>query len=157
VYRPFAVIGLPLVLSLAIVAVGFVACGGPINSVPVNGVAPSATPSPGASATPTPPPPGVLSVNPSNLTLIGIGATDSQQIGVVETAYTQAFVVTSTCANTATLAPLAGTGPSLSVTVTGLAAGSCSATVTDAQNQSEHVAITVSTAGISLQSLGAGR
>jgi uncharacterized protein YjdB len=99
----------------------------------------------------------VLSVNPPNLTLIGIGATDSQQIGVVETAYTQDFTVTSTCTNVATLAPLTGAGPSLSVTVTGLAAGSCSATVTDAKNQSQQVAITVSTAGISLQSLGDGR
>jgi hypothetical protein len=150
VYRPFALIAVPLVLSLAVVA-----CGGAVNSVPVNGSAPGATPTPGGS--PTPPPPGVLSVNPVNLTLIGIGATDSQQIGVVETAYTQAFTVTSTCANIATLAPLTGTGPSLSVTVTGLAAGSCSATIADAKNQSQQIAIAVSTAGISLQSLGDGR
>jgi hypothetical protein len=152
VNRPFAFTALPLVLSLALIA-----CGGPINSVPVNGAAPSATPIPGPSATPTPPPPGVLSVNPASLTLIGIGASDSQQIGVVETAYTQAFGVTSTCANIATVMPLTGTGPSLSVTVTGLANGSCSVTITDVQNQAKQVAVTVSTAGISLQSVGDGR
>jgi hypothetical protein len=157
VNRPFAFSTLPVLPCLALVASGFVACAANVNIVPVSRATPTTAPSSGAPATPTPPPPGVLSVNPPNMTLIGVGATYAQQIGIVETGYAQGFAVTSTCATIATLAPLTGTGPSLSVTVTGLAPGSCSATVTDANNQSEPVAITVSAAGISLQSLGDGR
>jgi hypothetical protein len=151
VKQSFAVTTLPTVLSLALIAGALAGCGGPVDSIPVSASVPTPTP------TASPPPPGVLSVNPSNMTLIGSGATYTQQIAVVETAYTQAFAVTSTCGNVATLTPLTGTGPSLSVAVTGLAAGSCSATVSDTQNHSVQIAIAVSTAGISLQSLGAGR
>ncbi len=52
---------------------------------------------------------------------------------------------TTNCSGIATFSPTTGTGPSASFTVTSQAAGSCTVTVADANNQKVGVAVTVTT------------
>ncbi|GAC1388430.1 MAG: hypothetical protein NVSMB31_02360 [Vulcanimicrobiaceae bacterium] len=121
---------------------------------------PTSTPSPTPTATPTAPPPGVLSVNPSVVNIYGLGPSFSQGLQVQETAYTGPFSQTNTCnpagGAIATFSPATGTGPTMSVNVTGARAGTCSITYSDSSNQQTSVTVTVTTNGIVIQSHGKG-
>jgi hypothetical protein len=99
----------------------------------------------------------VLSVSPSTLAVDGTGAANAQTLLVQETGYSGDFTESDTCAGIATLAPGNGAGPSLSETVTGLAAGQCSATFSDSYAQVQHASITVTTGGFTIQSRGRRR
>lgn len=97
---------------------------------------------PGTPAAPTPTP-GVLSVAPTSLSIVGVGAGDALTINVVEGAYSNPFTESDTCAGIATVSTTSAVGPSATYTVTGVAVGSCSATFTDTKNQSLNVPLTV--------------
>jgi len=110
----------------------------------------TASPGSSSSASPTAPPPGVLSVNPSALTLNGTGAAATQSVGVLEIGYIGALSESDTCTGVATVAPSSGSGPSATFMVTPSAAGTCSATFTDSKSQHVAVAITVTTTGFTV-------
>ncbi len=136
---------------------GFLAAcsgGGTTNIYQLPSATPSGVPTSSSSAvptaTPTAPPPGVLSINPTALTLNGTGAASAQSVDVQEIGYTGGFGESDTCAGIATVAPSSGSGPSAAFSVTPIAAGTCSATFTDAQSQHVAVAITVTTTGFTV-------
>ncbi|MHB8177882.1 MAG: hypothetical protein ACYDA5_09640 [Vulcanimicrobiaceae bacterium] len=118
----------------------------------------------GASSSPPPlqnvtvgtgPGPTPLTVTPATLSLYGAGAANAQSFVVSESGYTRTLTESDTCnpsaGQIATVSPTGGSGPSLTVTVTGVAAGSCSATFTDAYGSTASVAITVTTSGWTIQ------
>ncbi len=96
----------------------------------------------------------MLSVSPTPLAVDGTGAANAQTLLVQENGYSGDFTESDTCAGIATLAPGNGAGPSLSETVTGVAAGQCSATFSDSYAQVQHASITVTTGGFTIQSRG---
>jgi hypothetical protein len=127
--------------------------------VTVTGGAPTPTPTPvnaptnAPTQTPTAPPPGVFSVNPATVNVIGTGAANEQTILVQETGDVSAFSQTSaSCAGIATITPASSAGPTVSFTVVGVAAGTCSATFSDTHGQSALVSIIVTTSGFTVQS-----
>jgi hypothetical protein len=79
--------------------------------------------------------------------VVGVGAANAKAITVQETGYTGAFGEQDTCSGIATVSSSNAKGPTASYTVTGVAAGSCSATFADASNQTASVNITVTTNG----------
>ncbi|MDB5042284.1 MAG: hypothetical protein JWN27_3010 [Candidatus Eremiobacteraeota bacterium] len=88
----------------------------------------TATPSPTPVPTATPTPAGV-SLSPSALTFLAIGASSAQTVTASEPNYSGAFTAaTTTCASIASIA----SGPGSSFIVTPLGVGSCSFTITDA-------------------------
>ena len=103
----------------------------------------------------TGPGPTPLTVTPTTLSLYGTGAANAQSFVVSESGYTRTLTESDTCTPSsgqiATVSPAGGSGPSLTVTVTGVAAGSCSATFTDAYGSTASVAITVTTSGWIIQ------
>ncbi len=119
---------------------------------PTPTASPTPTPTPTASPTPTPTPtPNPLTVTSSSISLIGAGATYAQSFQVAEDGYTGAITESDTCAGIATPAPINGNGPTLNVTVTGVAAGTCAITYFDSYGQSVGVNVTVTTASIGVQ------
>src|SRR5271154_502541 len=115
-------------LALMLCAGLLVACSGGTTNIyqlpsATPSTAPSLSPSPSPSSSATLPPAGVLSVNPTALTLNGIGAASAQSVGVQEIGYTGAFAEGDSCAGVATVAPSAGSGPSATFTITPSAAG----------------------------------
>ncbi len=84
--------------------------------------------------------------------MYGTGAANAQTLLVQETGYNGNFTESDTCAGIATLAPSGGPGPSLSETVTGVAAGQCIATFSDSFSQTKHASISVTTGGFTIQS-----
>jgi len=94
----------------------------------------------------------VFSVNPTALPVYGLGASNAATILAQETGDTGAFSQTNTCASIATIAPASSAGPSVTFTVTGVAAGTCTATFADTHNQTAAVTITVTTTGFTIQS-----
>jgi len=115
------------------------------------GASSSTSPTASPTATPTPPPAGVLSVNPTALSMNGTGASYAQDLDVQETSYTGAFTESDTCGAVATVTPTSGAGPSTTFTVTPSAGGTCNATFSDTNNQHVSVAITVTTTGFTVQ------
>jgi hypothetical protein len=115
---------------------------------------PTATPTPTPSPTPTPTPTatpgaGVLFVSPANLSVLGLGASYALTASVDEAGYDFAFTVTQTaCSGVATIGPTAGLGPTLGLTVTGIAAGTCTATIQDDHGQQVPLGISVTTSSI---------
>jgi hypothetical protein len=117
---------------------------------------PTPTPKPTATPTPTPTPtptatpgPGVLFVSPANLSVLGLGASYALAASVDEAGYDFAFTVTQTaCSGVATIGPAAGLGPTLGLTVTGIATGTCTATIQDDHGQQVPLAISVTTSSI---------
>jgi hypothetical protein len=82
---------------------------------------------------------------------------------VNETGYTGAFHISATaCANIATVSPstggIAGTGngngPTMPLTITGLAGGVCTATVTDTAGQTASLPITVTVSNLGINAIG---
>jgi hypothetical protein len=92
-----------------------------------------------------------LSVSPGSLSVDGTGAVNAQTLLVQETGYSGTFFENDDCAGIATIAPPGGSGPSLSETVTGVTAGTCTATFTDSFAQVQHASITVTTGGFTIQ------
>lgn len=137
---------LAILLSAALLS----ACsgGGTTNIYQLPSSSPTASTSPTASS--SAPPPGALSVNPSSLSLNGTGASAAQSVQVQEIGYTGGFGESDTCTAIATVAPTSGSGPSATFSVTPSAAGTCSATFTDATSQHVAVAITVTTTGFTV-------
>lgn len=101
---------------------------------------------PSPSPSPSPTPAGPIALSPSSVSLLGLGASNAQTVTASETGYTGAFSSTGTaCAGIATVAVSGST-----LTVTGVAAGSCAATITDSFNQTKSLSITVTTSGLSV-------
>jgi hypothetical protein len=108
-------------------------------------------PGPGGGSVIPLPPPAPLSVAPSNVQLYGTGAANALSISVQESGYAGTFGEKDTCSNVAALVTANPAGPTAAYTVTGMAAGSCSATFTDSVGQSKSVSITVTTSGFNVQ------
>ena len=79
--------------------------------------------------------------------MIGTGAASAQTITVHETAYSGSFTESDDCAGKASFSPITSTGPNASVSVTGNAAVTCTATFTDAFNQHTTTQVVVTTSG----------
>jgi len=129
----------------------------PIPATPVPSASPTALPSasptplPSASPTPSPSPTpsAALEISPGTLSVVGVNASFAQSASVHETGYTGAFSITAkSCADIATVSPSAGSGPTLPLTVTGLAAGTCTATATDGFGQTAQLQISVTTSSV---------
>jgi hypothetical protein len=112
------------------------ACGGPINTVPIAQPAPSASPTPTASPTP-----GPLSVTPTTLSFSAVGLTQSLTVG--DPNYTGAFTI-SGCSGIATI----GAVVSGSLSVTSVAGGSCTLTISDALSHQTTVSVSVNTLSV---------
>jgi hypothetical protein len=99
------------------------------------------TPTPSPNATPA----GAIVLSSSSVSLLGSGSSNAQTVTASETSYTGAFSSIGTaCAGIATVVVSGST-----LTVTGVAAGSCSATITDSFGQTKSLSITVTTSGLS--------
>ncbi|MGC8485710.1 MAG: hypothetical protein ACP5O6_08775, partial [Candidatus Baltobacteraceae bacterium] len=70
---------------------------------------------------------------------------------VTETGYTGTFTESDTCSTIATVTPSSGTGPSFTFTVTGVNAGTCTATFADTNGQQVTANIGVTTTGVVIQ------
>jgi hypothetical protein len=87
--------------------------------------------------------------SPATVALVGVGAPYAQTTTVQETGYTGTLTITSTtCAPVATISPTSGNGPTLVVTVTGVAAGACMATVADSSGNTAQLQIGVTTSTV---------
>jgi hypothetical protein len=84
------------------------------------------------------------------LSLLSAGKESAQKITVSETGYRGSFTESSTCAKVASVAPKSGKGPSLTVTVTGVAAGACAITFSDKAKHSVKLPVSDTTASIAL-------
>ncbi len=116
----------------------------------VAAASPSPTPTAAPTASPTPVP-GVLTVSPTGVSIVGLGAATAQSVTVSEGGYTGTFTESDTCGGIATIASSNPAGPSASFTVTGSAVGTCSATFGDTFAQHATLAITVTTVGVIVQ------
>jgi hypothetical protein len=92
-------------------------------------------PSPSPSPSPAPTPPGVLSVNPTTVQLVGTGNSNAANVLVQETGYGGAFTESDTCTGVATITSNSAAGPASTFSVTGIAAGACTATFSDTFGQ----------------------
>ncbi len=122
----------------------------PIPATPAPIVSPSPVPSASPSPSPTPiATPTGLYVSPGMLTLQGVGATFALTASVNEAGYVGPFTIAApTCEGIATISPGSGSGPALPFTVTGVAAGTCTATATDLSAQIASLQIVVTTTSI---------
>jgi hypothetical protein len=78
-----------------------------------------------------------------------VGATYAQTTTVQEAGYTGILTLRSTtCPTIATISPGSGNGPTLVVTITGIAAGKCTATVSDSFNNTAQLQIGVTTSSV---------
>ncbi len=94
--------------------------------------------------------PSPLLASPGSLGLAGSGASFARSFDVTESAYTGAITQTNTCSGIATFAPASGSGPSLHVTATGVAAGTCAVTYRDTAGQSATVTISVTIGSVTV-------
>ena len=123
-----------------------------LQNITIAAATPTPSPSPSASPSPSPTPtPNPMGIAPSTLALTGTGASNAQTLVVTETGYTGSFTESDTCSTIATVTPSSGTGPSFTFTVTGLAAGTCSATFADTNRQHVTANIGVTTTGVVIQ------
>lgn len=110
-----------------------------------------ASPSPSPSPSPAPTPPGVLGLSPSSLSLYGVGAGNAKQSVLQETGYTGTFGEMDTCApSIATIASSSSTGPTSTITVTGVASGTCTATYSDSFGQTAILTVNVTVSGFTI-------
>jgi hypothetical protein len=123
--------------------------GTPVDFVLLGNLA-SASPTPSPSPSPTPPSPGVLSLQPTQVNLDGIGQTGT--LAIAETGYSGAFTVTGTCGGATPIASLtaAGPGPTTSLTVTAQTSGQCTVSVADAYGQMQSATVVVSSSQFGL-------
>lgn len=137
-------------IALALATSAVVACsGGGATTYVYITASPSSSPS--ASPTPTAPPSGVLSVNPTALSINGTGASYAQNVYVQETGYSGAFSESDNCTSIASVAPSSGAGPAATFIVTPSGAGTCTATFADVNGNRVLVAVTVTTTGFAVQ------
>jgi hypothetical protein len=85
----------------------------------------------------------MLMVNPPSLTFTTLGTQQTFQVN--ESGYTGTFTLNDggSCAAIAVFGPSSGPGPSLTVTVTSIANGSCTITATDSNGQTAPVTVVV--------------
>jgi hypothetical protein len=118
---------------------------------------PSASPTPTATPTPTPtatPSPAPLTISPATVSLLGTGSSFAQSASVHEASYTGAFSIAATaCASVATISPSTASGPTVALTITGLAVGTCTATATDTHGQMALLQITVTTSNVGVDAV----
>lgn len=77
----------------------------------------------------------------------GLGAPSALTETVTETGYSGLFGESDTCTGVATVTTTNAHGPSAAYTVTGVTAGMCSITFSDASAQHQIVAVTVTASG----------
>jgi hypothetical protein len=88
---------------------------------------------------------GPIVLSSSSLSLLGAGSSNAKTVTASETGYIGAFNSTGTsCSGIASVA-VSGT----TITATGIAAGSCNASITDSFNQTAPLSIIVTTSGLS--------
>jgi hypothetical protein len=83
------------------------------------------------------------------------GASTSQSMAISEAGYSGSFTQTNSCGGTAPIATFSATsapGPTWNLAITGVAAGTCIASVRDASGQSGTLTVTVTTSGIGVMS-----
>ncbi len=90
-------------------------------------------------------------MNPTSVSLVGLGSTYALQFVAGETGYTGVFTESDTCSGIATVTTPSAKGPSATYTVTGVAAGTCTATIKDSFGQSVAEAMSVTTGTIIIQ------
>jgi hypothetical protein len=122
-------------VALAFVAI-LAACGGPIDTVPIAQPGPSTSPTPTASSSP-----GPLSVTPATLSFTATGLLQSLTVG--DPSYTGAYTV-SGCSGIATF----GTVVSGSLSVTSVAGGTCTLTISDTFSHQVTVSVSVNTLSV---------
>jgi hypothetical protein len=110
------------------------------------GATPKPTPTPTPTTTPAPAP---VVPNPTSLALAGIGAPSAGSVSVTEAGYAGTFSEMDSCAGIATVATASPT-----FTVTPVAAGTCSITISDTAQHSLAVPVTVTTSGLVVQKKG---
>ncbi|MDB5091936.1 MAG: hypothetical protein JWO85_37 [Candidatus Eremiobacteraeota bacterium] len=115
-------------------------------ATPVVTATPTATPSATPTATPTATPSGAAVVPaPSALAFTGLGAALAQGLSVAQAGFVGSFSQTNTCAG---VASVSAQPPSPTFTITPIATGTCSITITGGSNQSVDVPVTVTTSGL---------
>jgi hypothetical protein len=119
----------------------------PVGATPTP--TPTATPL-GATPTPTPSPtPAPVVPVPTAIAFTGLGAANAQSVSVTESGYSGTFSEADSCAGIATIATA-----SPKFTVTPIAVGTCSITISDTAQHSVAVAVTVTTSGLVVQKKG---
>ena len=140
----------------------FAACGGggggggnsapspPPTSTPVASagatVLPQSSPSPAPSATPQ------LTAIPQALSLDGIGAGFAADVTIGEAGFSGTFDESDTCAGVAVVAAQSTHGPAAVFVVTGVAAGTCTATFTGVASTTIVVPIVVTQSAVQIDS-----
>jgi hypothetical protein len=144
------------VTCATLAAAALAACsGGPMRMLPVDGgAAPSIAHGWGAATVvhALEPHAAKITLSPTSLAILSTGTISAQTVKVTETGYTGTFTEKSTCAKIASASPASGKGPTLSVKVSGLGAGSCDITFSDSAKNSAKLPITVTTTSFKLTS-----
>ena len=117
---------------------------------PVPTATPTPTPVPTPTPTPTPSPtpvPGTLVVQPNPVNVNGVGASNAQTFSATETGYAGVFGESDNCSGIATVTTSNANGPTATYTVTGIAAGNCTVTISDSHGQQTTTQVAVTTNG----------
>lgn len=112
------------------------------------GFQPTPTPSP----TPTPIPAPAVVPTPLGLSFVATGSAAAQNLGVSQTGFAGNFNEIDTCSGIVTASAVSTAGPSANYTITPLAVGSCSITITGGSGSSMMIPVTVTTSGLTVQS-----
>ena len=94
----------------------------------------------------------MLSATPNPTVVYGTGASNAQTITVHETGYNAPFGESDNCSGIATVTTSNNHGPTASYTVTGVAAGQCTATFSDLFAQTAPVTIKVNSGSFHISS-----
>lgn len=131
----------------------------PAATTPTPSPIPTSTPTPAPTATPIPTPApiataglGPVVASPTSINFIALGAAAAQTVGASQSGYAGAFAQSSTCAAIATVIPASAPANAPQFTVTPVAAGSCTLTISGGQSQSVDVSIAVTTSGLVISS-----
>ncbi|HTD37350.1 MAG TPA: hypothetical protein VK669_07540 [Candidatus Limnocylindrales bacterium] len=112
---------------------------------------PTSSPSPSPTPSPTPTP-GPLTASPSSLSFLGTGSDLMQTVTVSSTYFTGTFAASAcTNAQNTTVATVGAVDANGTFTVTPVAAGACTITVTDSSNRTATVSVTVATSSLHVQ------
>ena len=145
-------LGLGVVLAAALIA----GCteGSTTSPVTVNLPTPLPTAVPTATPAPTPVPPAALTA-PGGSSVAMTTAGQTATFTVTENGYSGTLTASNgspSCAGIATFAPASGTGPSVTFTITAVAAGICQIKVQDTNGQTVAASVTVTTTNGSIKS-----
>jgi hypothetical protein len=135
-------------LAVFVVAITVASCA-PNTTVPSLGPIPTPTPTPFVV-------PAALIVSPTSLPISGTGIGNAGSATVQESGYGGTFSEHDTCTGIATVTTSSASGPSATFTVTGVAAGSCSATFSDSNSQQVSTSIAVTTNGFGVDAHARG-